>query len=70
MTQLWGHQGTHQVRVHAILNLEDPIDEITLFALEIAGVLGVLDGAQDTKHTCSCPAITWEGEKRDENQTG
>ena len=69
MTQLWSRQGTHQVCIHAILNLEDPVDEIILFTLEIGGVLGVLDGAIDTKHACSCPAITWTGEKRDENKT-
>lgn len=63
MTQLWSRQGTHQVRVHAILNLEDPVDEIVLFTLEVASVLGVLDGTQDTKHACSCPAITWAGGK-------
>lgn len=69
MTQLWSHKGTHQVCVHAILNLEDPVDEIILFTLEVGGVLGVLDGAIDTKHACSCPAITWTGGKRDQNQT-
>lgn len=67
-TQLWNRQGTHQVVIHAILNLEYPVDEVILLALEIPGILGILDSAEDTEHACGCPAVTWAGIKPDEDQ--
>ena len=68
-TQLWGFQGTYQIVVHAILDLEDPTDEIILLTLEVTSVLGVLDGAKDAKHTCGCPTITCACAKPDEDRT-
>lgn len=69
MTQCWSCRGTHQVVVHAILNLKDPVNEVVLFTLQVTGVLGVLDGAEDAKHACSCPTIAWAGTEPDEDQT-
>ena len=58
VAQMWSRRGTHQISVHAVLDLEDPADEVVLLTLEISCILGILDGAEDTKHTRSCPAVT------------
>ena len=44
--------------IHAILDLENPVNEVVLFTLEIPCVLRVLDGTEDAKHTRGCPAVT------------
>lgn len=69
ITRLQDCQGTHQIGVHAVLDLEDPINEILLLTLEITSVLGVLDSAEDAKHARGCPTVTCAGTKPDEEQT-
>ena len=54
-------RGTYKILVHAILNLEDPMDEVILLVFEAPRILGIFYCSKNANHPSSCPPVSWAG---------
>ena len=57
--------GTHEVGVHAVVDLGDPAHEVLRLVLHALRVLRVLDRAEHAEHPRRGPPVALRGRERD-----
>ena len=50
----------YDVAIHPVENLDGPVLEVSSLGLKLVCEVGVDDRGEDPKHSCCCPAISWD----------